>query len=161
MIDYAKYTRAVASGMRKYVGAPVIQGDQNAPVTDKSYLTYKITTIAGENNGTWQEHDDGMHRLLVESIWSFSSISDDYQTSVNNAIKARDWILHVGRAALSEAGISVKTATGITNRDNVLTVEYERKNGFDVVFYVYDEVESPSDAYGYIETVDIDPDISI
>ena len=151
MIDYAKYRPAVAKGMSGYVGVPVIRSDQNAPVKAKDYLTYTITTLAGENNGTWQKHADGVDRLMVKSIWSFTSISDDWETSVNNAIKARAWITHIGRAALSAQGITVQSATQINNRDNVLTVEYERKNGFDVVFYVYDTVENPT---GIIENVD-------
>lgn len=150
MIDYAKYRPAVAKGMSQYVGVPVIRSDQNAPVKAKHYLTYTITTIAGKNDGTWQKHADGIDRLMVESIWSFTSISDDWETSVNNAIKAREWIMRVGRAALSALGITVQSATQINNRDNVLTVEYERKNGFDVVFYVYDAVENTT---GIIESV--------
>lgn len=157
MIDYAKYRPGVAKGLSKYIGVPVIRSDQNAPVESKSYLSYTITTLAGENNGTWQKHDDGIDRLLVESIWSFTSISDDWETSVNNAVKAREWITHVGQVELSALGINVRSATNITNRDNVLTVEYERKNGFDVVFYVYDELREPSEAYGYIESVELHP----
>lgn len=34
-----------------------------------------------------------------------------------------------------------------------ITVDYEFKNGFDVVFVLYDEVERPDS--GYIETVDL------
>lgn len=152
MIDYDKYRPTVAKGLSDHIGVPVIRSDQNAPVNEKDYLTYTITTIAGKNNGTWQKHADGIDRLLVTSIWSFSSISDDWATSVNNAVKAREWITHIGRTALSAAGITVQSATEINNRDNVLTAEYQRKNGFDVVFYVYDSVANPTT--GTIETVD-------
>lgn len=158
MIDYAKYRPAVAKGVSEYVGVPVIRGNQNAPAKAKHYLTYNITTLAGKNDGTWQKHADGVDRLLVKSIWSFTSISDSWETSVNNAVKAREWITHVGRAALSALGITVQSATDINNRDNVLSVEYERKNGFDVVFYVYDAVENPT---GIIETVDTTHEIII
>lgn len=140
MIDYAKYRPAIASGLSAYVGVPVIRSDQSAPVETKDYLTYTITTLAGENNGTWQKHEDGVDRLMVESIWSFSSISDNWETSVSNAVKAREWFDHAGRTYLSDHGITVQSTTRVNNRDNVLTVEYERKNGFDVVFYVFNEV---------------------
>lgn len=150
MIDYAKYQPAVANGLSQYIGIPVIRGNQNARAPKHPYMTYTVTTLAGKNEGTWQKHDDGVDRLLVKSIWSFTSLSDDYNESVSNAIKAREWITHIGRAALSAQGITVQSATDINNRDNVLTVEYERKNGFDVVFYVYDTVENPT---GIIETV--------
>jgi hypothetical protein len=81
-------------------------------------------------------------------------MSDDNEESVTLAIKARDWLEHTGRIWLKDHGITVQSITDITNRDNVLTAGYEYKNGFDVVFYVYDEVENPvAKTIGYIEDV--------
>ena len=157
MIDYEKYRPAVAKGVSNYVGVPVIRGNQSAPAPPYPYLMYNITTPAGKNDGTWQQHDDGIDRLMVKSIWSITSISDDYDQSVTNAMKAREWIMHVGRAALSAQGITVQSVTEINNRDNVLTVEYERKNGFDVVFYVYDAVSNPTT--GIIDNVGVAHDM--
>lgn len=155
MIDYKHLRETVATGLREYLGVPVIRGNQTAAAPPYPYVTYNVTTIAGANNGTWQQHEDGIDRLQVKSIWSFSSLSDDWDDSVNNAVRAREWFMHSGRQWLSERGISVHSATEITNRDNVLTVDYERKNGFDVVFYVFDEAESMAAVNGTIESVEI------
>lgn len=159
MIDYKKLRESVATGLTAAIGIPFVRGNQSAEAPTYPYGTYNVTTIAGANNGTWQEHEDGIDRKLVRSIWSISSLSDDYDESVGNAIRAREWFEHTGRAWLAERGITVQSTTEITNRDNVLTVEYERKNGFDVVFYVYDEAEKPADTYGYIEDADISREI--
>lgn len=155
MIPYKELTTLIPQGLRQHLGVAVIQGNQTAPAPAYPYGTYNVTTIAGANNGTWQQHEDGKDRKLVRSIWSLSWLSNDWDESVELAIKARDWFLHEGRLFLSEHGINVQSVTDITNRDNLLTVEYERKNGFDVVFYVYDEVGSLEDTNGYIVSAEI------
>lgn len=154
MIPYKELTTLVPTGLREHLGVPVIHGNQTAQAPAYPYGTYNVTTIASANNGTWQQHEDGIDRKLVKSIWSFSWLSDDMDESMELAIKARDWFEHTGRLWLTDRGIIVQSVTDIANRDNVLTVEYERKNGFDVVFYVYDEVESVVDTHGYIENVE-------
>ena len=155
MIDYEKMRTAVPKGLTEYLKVPVIRGNQTGKRPTGSFMIYNPTTIASANNGTWQQHADGIDRLMVRSIWSFTSISDDYDASISNAIRAREWFLHTGRIWLSEQGIIVQSCTDITNRDNILTVEYERKNGFDVVFYVYDEAKNLAATTGYIESAEI------
>lgn len=152
MIPYKELTTAIPTGLREHLGIEVIQGNQTALPPSYPYGTYNVTTIAGANNGTWQVDADGKARKRVRSIWSFSWLSDDWDESVTLAIKAKNWFEHTGRAWLSEKGITVQSVTEITNRDNILTVEYERKNGFDVVFYVYDEENNLADTNSYIES---------
>lgn len=160
MIPYKELTTVVPTGLREHLGIPVIRGNQTAPAPAYPYGTYNITTIAGENHGTWQQHDDGKDRKLVRSILSFSFLSDDEDESVFLAVKAKNWFEHTGRVWLAERGVTVQSVTQVTNRDNVLTVEYERKNGFDVVFYVYDEVDNLVDTNGYIESAEVAHEIT-
>lgn len=155
MIAYDKMRPIVAEGLSDYLGCPVIRGNQSKPPPKKPYGVYNITTYAGANRGTYQRDADGVDRLMVRSIWSLSFIADDYDESVMLAIKARGWIEHTGRGWLAENGVVVQSTTDITNRDNILTVEYERKTGFDVVFYVYDEVQSLIETTGYIEGANV------
>ena len=156
MIDYVRMRTVIFSGLSAYIGAPVIRGDQAAEAPHYPYMICNATTLASENRGTWQQHEDGIDRKLVRSIWSFTSLSDDYDESVSNAVKAREWLDHTGHVYLSDNGITVQSMTAINNRDNVLTVDYERKNGFDVVFYVYDEAGNPANSTdtGYIDSAE-------
>lgn len=155
MIAYKEMRSTVAKGLSDYIGVPVIRSQQTAKAPRYPYATYTITTMASANNGTWQQHDDGIDRKMVRSIWSLSFLSKDFDESIMLATKAREWFEHAGRVWLSDNGITVQSTTDISNRDNILTVEYERKNGFDVVFYVYDEANNPSISTGYIESIDI------
>lgn len=155
MIDIRAMRETVAQGLSACLSIPVIRGNQTAEAPPYPYAMYNLTTVASANNGTWQQHADGMDRLLVRSIWSLSFMAADYDTSMTLASRAREWLLHTGRVYLADNGITVQSATDITNRDNILTVEYERKNGFDVVFYVYDVAENPINTTGSIEHVTI------
>lgn len=156
MINYKEIRNAVAQGLKKHLGVPVIRGNQTAEAPPYPYAVYNVTTIAGRNNGTYQKHADGIDRLLVRSIWSFSFLSKDWDESVILATMAREWFLHSGRTWMSDRGIIVQSATDITNRDNILTVDYERKNGFDVVFYMFDEAGDPAEStdIGYINNAE-------
>lgn len=160
MIPYEEMREVVSRGLHEYLGIQIIRGNQTAKAPAYPYGTYNVTTIAGKNDGTWQQHEDGIDRLMVRSIWSLSFLSADYDESVALAIKAREWFQRSGRAFLSQHGITVQSTTDINNRDNILTVEYERKNGFDVVFYVYDEAKNLTDTIGTIEGVEVAHEIT-
>ena len=56
---------------------------------------------------------------------------------------------------MKDNGVTVQSVTNVTNRDNILTVEYEYKNGFDVVFYLFDETENNINKSGIVETVEL------
>ena len=155
MLDLKHIRTTLFTGLSEYLGIKMIRSDQTGPAPAYPYGTGKATTPAAANNGTWQQHEDGIDRLLVRSIWSLSFLSGDYDESVMLASKAREWLTHTGRTWLSENGIIVQSTTDIANRDNILTVDYESKHGFDVVFYVYDEAENPSATAGTIESVNI------
>lgn len=155
MLDLKPIRATLFSGLSEHLGITMIRSDQTGPAPSYPYGTGKATTPATENNGTWQQHADGIDRLMVRSIWSLSFLSDDYDESVMLATKARAWLTHTGRVWLSDRGINVQSVTNIENRDNILTVDYESKHGFDVVLYVYDETQPPSESTGYIESAEI------
>lgn len=155
MIDYINIRNEFAKGLQEHLGIQIIRSNQTAPAPKHPYGTYNVVTIAAANNGTWQQHEDGKDRKLVRSVWSVTILAEDWDESVTLTLKAREWVEHTGRSWLAERGLVVQSVTDITNRDNILSVEYERKNGFDVVFYVYDEVESLTNTSGFIESVDI------
>ena len=155
MIPLRQMRTDIARALADVLGIPVIRGNQSAPAPRYPYATYNIITPATAKGGTWQQHEDGYDRLLVRSIWSFTFLAQDCDESMANAIRAREWFEHTGCTWLGGRGIAVQSVTDIANRDNIISVEYERRSGFDVSFYVYDEVHRPIDDTGYIETASI------
>lgn len=156
MIDYENMRATVCNGLRAYLGCPVIRSNQNESPPPYPFLSYTITTPMSENRGTYGDYEDGARRKPVTQIWSITSLSDDNSESVTLAVKAREWLDCFGTTYLSDSGVIVQSVGGITNRDNFLTAEYEYRNGFDCVFWLYDTVENTAEEDGYIETVDTD-----
>ena len=153
MVDIESLREVVVTGLKEYLGCPVIKSNQNAPAPDYPYCSYTITTVASENNGTYGEYEDGVSRKGVNTVWSITVQSDDNSESVTLANKAREWLDYVGTVYLNDNGVIVQAVTSITNRDNILTSEYEYRNGFDCFFWCYDTVEISVDT---IDTVQID-----
>lgn len=154
MFDYDGMRTIVATGLSKYLGCPVVRSNQNEAPPKYPYVSYTVTQLLSQNKGTYGVYEDGKDRKAFTQTWSISALSADNTESVNLAIKAREWLDHVGTVYLSDNGVDVQSVGVVTNRDNVLTVEYEYKNGFDVVFSLFDEVDNGMEEAGYIETVE-------
>lgn len=143
MINYEALKKLVAGGLKEYLKIPIIRADQNQKPPPYDYGIYKATTPMTENKGTYGEYEDGTARKPVKSIWSFSFLSDKEANSFELANKARTWFDYVGTTYFNDNNIIVESVGAVGNRDNILTIEYEYKKGFDVVFWLYDEVEMP------------------
>lgn len=155
MIDYDGIRETIVKGLSKYTGSKVVRSNQNAPQPEYDFISYTITTLKSANNGTYGEYEDGTLRKGVTQTWSISALSDDNTGSVTLADKAHEWFSRVGKLYLNDNDVIVQSVGGITNRDNILTNEYEYRNGFDVVFWLFDEIDSGKINEGDIATVDI------
>lgn len=159
MFDYDGMRAIVATGLKKYLGCPVVRSNQNEQPPKYPFISYTVTQLMSENKGTYGSYEDGKDRKHFTQTWSVSALSADNTESVTLAIKAREWLDHVGDVYLSDNGVSVQSVGAVTNRDNVLTTEYEYKNGFDVVFSIIDEVEKKAREMDYIENAKLDGEV--
>lgn len=141
MVDNEKLRKTVVKGLSEYLGIPVIRSNQNAEPPDYPYVTYTVITAEKANNGTYGEYEDGIDRLPVTQTWSITIQSDKEDESISLASRARDYLIHSGRCHLNDNDVIVQSVTDITNRDNMISIEYEYKNGFDVVFWLMSEVK--------------------
>lgn len=151
MIDIEKLKLSVVKGLREFLEIPIIRSNQNITPPDYPYASYTITTVVSKNNGSWGVYDDGIERIPITQTWSFTIQSNDNNESVMLANKAKNWLENIGRTYLNDNNIIVQSIGNITNRDNIISIEYEYKNGFDVVFYLFDEVQKKIEAIEAIE----------
>lgn len=146
MIDCENLRITTVKGLKKYLKkCQIIRSDQNAEPPPFPYLTYKITTYATENRGTYGEYEDGKARKPVKQIWSITAHSDKYTEAITLANKAREWLDYVGRVYLADNGVIVESVGAVTDRSNVLTVDYLYSYGFDCTFPVFDEIDISND----------------
>jgi len=157
MIKYDNVRETVVKGLKQYLGCPVIRSNQNVEPPKYPYVSYTVTTLVNENKGTYGEYDDGMDRKQLKQTWSITVQSDVSSESAKLACKAREWLDHVGTRYLNDNDVVVERVTSVANRDNIISVEYEYKNGFDVVFVLFDEAERPNS--DYIENVEMNEEV--
>ena len=142
MVDTDKIRKCVVQGLEEYLNVKVIRSNQNQKPPKYPYVVYTITTLETENGGTYGEYEDGILRKPVTQIWSISALSATNAESVKLASMARDWLDCVGTTYMNDNGVICQRCTSVNNRDNVISVEYEYKNGFDATFWAYSEVGS-------------------
>lgn len=155
LIDYENLRKTVVKGLKEYLKCPVIRSNQNAEPPKYPYLSYTIITPMSENRGTYGEYDDGKARKPVTQTWSITAQSDDNDESLNLANKAREWLDYVGTVFLNDNGVVVQSVTSVGNRDNIISIEYEYKNGFDCFFSCMDEVASLIETVENIENISL------
>lgn len=156
MIDFERIRRIVVKSIKEYLQVPVIRTNQNAEPPQYPYIGYTVTTLMKTNNGTYGEFTESIngesvktYRKEFQQVWSFSVLSDDDMQSKTLAFKLYDYLDKIGSLQLAEQGIVVQLIENITNRDNLLSIDYEYRNGFDVTFAfmneIADEAEEISD----------------
>lgn len=155
IIDLTAIRMAIVTGLKAELGIPVILSNQTAEAPPYPYMSYTITALMNSNNGTWGEYGDGKHRKPFTQVWSITVQSDKSSEAMELCIKARDWIDHIGSNYLHKKNIIVQSVTGISNRDNLITLEYEYRYGFDVTLWLFNETGDLLDIKGTIEEVDI------
>ena len=153
MIDYDGIRAVIAKGLSEYLKCPVIRSNQAKEPPSYPYISYTITMLASQNNGTYGEYSDGVDRKPVTQTWSITALSDKDGESTQLANKAVDWLERVGSTYLNENNIIVQRVGNVTNRDNFLTVEYEYRNGFDMVIYLMNETTRQADTIDNVELI--------
>ncbi len=153
MIDFERVRKVIVKALKEYLGCEVVLANQTAPIPEYPYVSFSITTPIVANRGTWGRCDDDMDRKQIEQIWSITVQSDKSGESAQLCLKAYDWLDHIGTLFLNDNKIVVQRLENITNRDNLLSVGYEYRNGFDVVFSLMDEISVDELDEGEIETI--------
>lgn len=160
MIDARAIEIAVVDGLKAYVSTTdrpceVVRANQTAPVPSYPYIAYTITTPLQSRAGTFSVASGGVRFREATQTWSFTVQSDDADESLNVALKAWDWFAIVSNVYLGDNGIVVQQVGNVNNRDNLITIEYEYRNGFDVTLNLINAVKmTEAEIGGYIETAE-------
>ena len=155
MIDTENQRKTIVKGLKSYLKIPIIRSNQSIDAPEYPYIVYTITTLANENKGTYAEWNDGKCRKPHIQTWSITAHSNDYAKAVEIANKAHDWLELVGTSYLNDNDVIVQSVGSVTDRSNLLTVDYDYSYGFDCFLWVYDVIDNPNDNddVGYIESM--------
>lgn len=154
--------KTIVRGLEGYLSTEkrpckLVLANSNTPIPEYPYVSYTPLQAVIQNNGTYGIREDGTRIKQYDSTFSFTVQSDDEDESVFLAVMAMRWFSVVGVVFLGDNGIAVKNVGSVTNRDNLISVEYEYRNGFDVTLTLLDVIDaSEFEGVGYIEQADVD-----
>lgn len=126
--------------------------EQGAPKPDYPYMGYKITSpytpesgLAITEHETVPSNDPDFEHDIEQTLVtmptmtiSLSAYSDDIDSCRSTALRAREWLFHVGYEELADQGIVVDNLTEIGDRTVLLEIQYEYRVGFDCTLRVTD-----------------------
>lgn len=147
---------------KKGYDCPVILSNQTAAhIPPYPYISFTVTTPIVSDTAGYSVLDDGTRSKQLKQIVSFTVQSDSENEVMAIAIAAYDWMAYVGDTYFSDHNISVLRVGNVTNRDNLITTEYEYRRGFDVEFLLMHTITQAEceDETGYIETVVVSHEI--
>lgn len=96
------------------------------------YFAYTITTPADGNAKGWCRGSDGSLYRQLTQVWSITFCSDRNDAADEIAQYAFEWFDALGTTYLSDHGYAVERILNFGNRDNLVTIEYEYRRGFDI-----------------------------
>lgn len=139
MIDHRQNEIVIVEGLKAYLSVgdrpcEVVRQNQVAEVPPYPYGAYTVTMPISGSKGTYSEAEDGTLYRNIEQTWSFTIQSDDQDEAMSLALRAYDFFTVAGHVLLADHGISVIRVQPVTNRDNLISIEYEFRKGLDVTF---------------------------
>ena len=142
MIDLRANEIVIVEGLKKYLTSDtrpceVVRQNQVAEVPAYPYVSYTLTTPVDGMSGTYSEAEDGTLYKNVLQTWSITVQSDDQDEAMTLALRAYDYFTAAGITELADKNITVRRVSGVTTRDNLITIQYEYRNGLDIVFGLF------------------------
>ena len=148
MIDQESMNRLITSGLKSVTGCEVVKSNiANAPIPPYPYISFTIIRTETEK-GTYSDAN-GTRYIPLHQTWSFTIQGNKDNDAQHIALLAKDWLEEAGRIDLNDGGVVVQSVGDISNRDTLLTVGYEFRKGFDVVFSLMNEIQGTAS-----ETID-------
>lgn len=161
MINFTEVEKTIVNALqdflKKVIGkdVPVIMANQVSPTPEYPYISYTITTPVMASTVHYSVSESGVRYKPLKQIWSFTVQSGAYSETADISLYAYDFFNDISNTQFKDAGIVVVRVGGITNRDNMLSIEYEHRNGFDVTFSLMHTIDASLIENGKIEEIAI------
>ncbi|KZE68058.1 hypothetical protein AWM68_17230, partial [Fictibacillus phosphorivorans] len=138
--------KEIIAQIKKDTGVPIVKGNTKNKPPELPYGIYNITSpyIRGRGQGviTQFNNDTGNYEKRAEQYKftvSLSFFAEDNETTIDHAMKVRQWFLFLGKNFITERNLAVVRVENIANRTTFIVDDYEYKHGFDVQFRATDE----------------------
>ena len=130
---------ALVKGLHDYMNMLVIQSSTIGDMPKYPFITYTVTSpylrLGQDENSTYQNR----HVLHYERVFSFTVAAREEDVAMDTCMKAMKYFRNDGVLELKDKGIVIVEITNATARDNFITIDYDRRYGFDVRIRLADE----------------------
>lgn len=132
---------------------PLLRQNQTAPLPAYPYAVFHLTGALVLAKGSFCEGEDGPYKTARQT-YSFTAVSANHDEALGLAAAMHAFFAAGGDVYLAEGGLCVTSLGGLTSRDNFMSAEYEKRQGFDCTLsFVSRPCQSRAALNGPIETV--------
>lgn len=138
LISHKEIRDKLVSGLHAFMNLLVVQQSSIGDQPTYPFITYSVTSPylqLGQPERYTQEIDGVIcdkSKEHYEQVYSFTVASKDEDEAMDLCLKASQYFKFYGTYELSESNIAVVKISNISARDNMITINYERRYGFDV-----------------------------
>lgn len=136
---------ALIKGLHDYMNMLVIQSSTIGDMPKYPFITYTVTSpylrLGQDEEYTKKENSNYQNRHVLhhERVFSFTITAKDEDTAMDKCMQAMRYFRNDGVLELKDKGIAIVEISNVTARDNFITIDYDRRYGFDVRIRLADE----------------------
>lgn len=133
-----EYNDLICAGITAELGCQVVKSNITDHVPAYPFVSFTITGIRTRQR-TYADAE--MPYVPASVTYSFTVQSNDDYEALALAMRLHDWFEETGRMYLKDNGMVFTDIGQISERDNMITLEYEHRKGFDCVLNLMNYVE--------------------
>ena len=136
---------ALVKGLHDYMNMLVIQTSTIGDMPKYPFISYTVTSPYlrlgqdEEYNEKVNSSYQNRHVLHYERVFSFTITAKDEDTAMDKCMQAMRYFRNDGVLELKDKGIAIVEISNVQARDNFITIDYDRRYGFDVRIRLADE----------------------
>jgi hypothetical protein len=129
---------AIVKGLHDYTQLLVVQSSTIGNMPKYPFITYSVTSPYLQL-GMDEEYTEEINSVIrnrhvfhYERVFSFTIVAKEEGEAMDICMKAMRYFRNAGVQELKDKGIVIVEVTNVTARDTFITIDYERRYGFDV-----------------------------
>ena len=129
---------AIVKGLHDYTQLLVVQSSTIGNMPKYPFITYSVTSPYLQL-GMDEEYTEEINSVIrnrhvfhYERVFSFTIVAKEEGEAMDYCMRAMRYFRNAGVQELKDKGIVVVEVTNVTARDTFITIDYERRYGFDV-----------------------------
>lgn len=138
-----QYNTLLCAKITDVLGCTVVKSNITKDIPAYPFVSFTVLNIHTKKGTYGNDGETKFSQASMTYSWTVQA-ADDYR-ALELAQQLHDWFEETGRLWLKDNGMTFTGVGDITERDNMITVEYEHRKGFDCVMNVLNKVEQSSE----------------